>query len=85
MVSSMDATVASQRTTGLDLKLARIARGVSQRELARRLEVSPQRIAAIEAARWPTEPMRARYASGLDAIRPGASASMSVAAGADQS
>lgn len=57
------------RITGLDLKLTRVARGVSQRELARCIAVSPQRVAAIEATRWPTEQMCARYAAGLDASR----------------
>lgn len=67
-VGSMDAARSPEQLTGLDLKLARIARGVSQRELARRMNVSPQRIAAIEATRWPTTRMCDRYAANLDAI-----------------
>jgi len=63
----MDTAASDGRITGLDLKLTRVARGMSQRELARRIGVSPQRVAAIEATRWPTEKMCARYAAGLDA------------------
>lgn len=57
-----------QRTTGLDLKLARVARGVPQRAIARHLGVSPQRISAIEATYWPTARTTARYLSALGAI-----------------
>jgi DNA-binding XRE family transcriptional regulator len=80
----MDATSTNQRITGLDLKLARIARGISQRELARRLEVSPQRVAAIEATRWPTEQMCARYTGALVPRGPAAMGERTDAAGGDR-
>lgn len=70
MVRSMDTARSQQPASGLDLKLARIARGVSQRELARRMGVSPQRIAAIEATRWPTRGMCARYMAALETATP---------------
>ncbi len=57
-----------QRTTGLDLKLARVARGVPQCVIARHLGVSPQRISAIEATYWPTARTCARYLAALGAI-----------------
>jgi transcriptional regulator with XRE-family HTH domain len=57
-----------QRTTGLDLKLARVARGVAQRAIAWHLGVSPQRISAIEATYWPTARTAARYLDALGAI-----------------
>jgi DNA-binding XRE family transcriptional regulator len=56
------------RTTGLDLKLARVARGVPQRAIAWHLGVSPQRISAIEATYWPTARTCARYLAALGAI-----------------
>jgi transcriptional regulator with XRE-family HTH domain len=57
-----------QRTTGLDLKLARVARGVHQRAIAWHLGVSPQRISAVEATYWPTARTTARYLDALGAI-----------------
>jgi DNA-binding XRE family transcriptional regulator len=57
-----------KRTTGLDLKLARVARGVPQRAIAWNLGVSPQRISAIEATYWPTARTCARYLAALGAI-----------------
>jgi transcriptional regulator with XRE-family HTH domain len=61
----MDTARSTEQPTGLDLKLARIACGISQRELACRMGVSPQRVAAIEATRWPTPRMCERYAGSL--------------------
>jgi transcriptional regulator with XRE-family HTH domain len=58
----------SNRLTGLDLKFARLARGVQAREIARSLGVSPQRVSAIEAAFRPSAPMVARYLAALDAV-----------------
>lgn len=66
------------RTSGLDLKLARIVRGVPQREIARRLGVSPQRVSGIEATYRPTERICARYRAALDEIAPPTSGSTSV-------
>jgi len=57
-----------QRTTGLDLKLARVARGVPQRAIAWHLGVSPQRISATEPTYWPTALTTARYLAALEAI-----------------
>lgn len=53
------------RHRGLDLKLVRVERGISQRALARQLGVSPQRISAIEASYRPTTSVCRRY---LDAL-----------------
>lgn len=69
MVSSM-ATTERPRTTGLDLKLERIARRVAQHELARHVGVSSQRISGIEATLWPTASISARYRAALDEIAP---------------
>ena len=66
----MEHTAAGQRTTGLDLKLARVALGVPQREVARRLGVSPQRVSGIEATYRPTRWTCSRYLAALDAISP---------------
>ncbi len=52
-------------TSGLDLKLARVARGVTQRAMARRLGVLPQRVSAIEATYRPTTETCARYFAAL--------------------
>lgn len=57
-----------KRTTGLDLKLARVARGVPGRAIAAYLSVSPQRVSAIEATYWPTARTTARYLAALGAI-----------------
>jgi transcriptional regulator with XRE-family HTH domain len=61
----MDTRERPFRPSGLDLKLRRIAAGISQRELARRLDVSPQRVAAVEATYRPSEAMLGRYAAAL--------------------
>jgi len=66
MVAGMETTLASRSTTGLDLKLARVARGVPQREIARRLDVSPQRISGIEASYRPTRRICARFLAALE-------------------
>jgi transcriptional regulator with XRE-family HTH domain len=64
----MNFAIDHQQTTGLDLKLARVARGVSQRAIARQLGVSPQRISGIEATYRPTAQICGRYSSALVAI-----------------
>jgi transcriptional regulator with XRE-family HTH domain len=48
------------------LKLARVARGVPQCEIARRLDVSPQRISGIEASYRPTRRICARFLAALE-------------------
>ncbi len=53
-------------TTGFGLKVRRQALGVQARSVARLMGVSRARIAAIEAARYPTRSARERY---LDALR----------------
>ena len=65
MVVPMDINGRLPPTSGLDLKLARVARGVSQRALADRLGVSPQRVSSVEAAYRPTAHMCARYLAAL--------------------
>ncbi|MGO9180223.1 MAG: helix-turn-helix domain-containing protein [Candidatus Limnocylindrales bacterium] len=57
-----------QPTTGLDLKVARLTSGVSQRALAHQLGVSAQRISGIEAAYRPTQRICTRYFAALDAL-----------------
>lgn len=57
-----------RRTNGLELKLARVARGVSQRAIALQLGVSPQRVSAIEATSWPTATICRRYHAALASI-----------------
>jgi transcriptional regulator with XRE-family HTH domain len=64
----MDKQGSSKRFTGLELKFARLARGVQAREIAHSLGVSPQRVSTIEAAFRPSGPMVARYLAALDAI-----------------
>ena len=66
MVADMETTVTSRSTTGLDLKLARVARGVPQREIARQLGVSPQRVSGIEASYRPTRRICARFLAALE-------------------
>jgi predicted transcriptional regulator len=53
-------------TTGFGLKVRRQALGVQATTVARLMGVTRSRVAAIEAARYPTRAARARY---LDALR----------------
>lgn len=53
-------------TTGLGLKVRRQALGLQANTIARLMGVTRSRVAAIEAARYPTRAARARY---LDALR----------------
>ena len=73
MVRPMNTSEPIQHTSGLDLKLARVARGVSQRAIARQLGVSPQRVSGIEASYRPTGEACARYLDALEELsrRPG--------------
>jgi transcriptional regulator with XRE-family HTH domain len=64
----MENTTDKRRTNGLELKLARVARGVSQRAIASQLGVSPQRVSAIEATYWPTATICKRYHLALASI-----------------
>ena len=66
IVCSMFWSTSSQRTTGLDLKFARLARGVAARQVAACLGVSPQRVSTIEASLHPSLAMVARYRAALD-------------------
>lgn len=60
------ATARRHRLRGLDLKVARIGRGITQRDVAAQLQVSSQRVSAIEAAYRPTPQVCRRYLAGLD-------------------
>ena len=53
-------------TSGFGLKVRRQALGVQARTIARLMGVTRSRVAAIEAARYPTRAARERY---LDALR----------------
>lgn len=55
------------RSTGMDLRLRRVALGVAQTTLARQLGVSRQRIANVEGMYRPPRPMVERYLAALDA------------------
>jgi transcriptional regulator with XRE-family HTH domain len=70
IVPTVEKQESPQRPTGLDLKFARLARGVRAHEIAHSLGVSPQRVSAIEAAFRPSGPMAARYLAALDAVAP---------------
>lgn len=52
-------------TTGLDLKLARVAARVKQWQLATEMGVSPSRVAAIEREAVVTQDTEARYLAAL--------------------
>lgn len=56
-------------TTGMDLKLERVAARVTGRALARRLEVSEGRVSHIEAQAIVSAAMASRYRAALDACR----------------
>jgi DNA-binding XRE family transcriptional regulator len=53
------------RSTGMDLRLRRVALGVSQSDMARHLGVSRQRIGNIEGMLWPGRAAADKY---LDAL-----------------
>ena len=53
-------------TTGFGLKVRRQALGIQARRIAQLMGVSRSRVAAIEAARYPTRSARQRY---LDALQ----------------
>jgi len=64
----MENTTEVQHTSGLDLKLSRVARGVSQRAIAHAIGVSPQRVSAIEATYRPTASAAGRYLGALRSL-----------------
>jgi transcriptional regulator with XRE-family HTH domain len=64
-------TLLAGQPRGIDLKLARIAAGVAQRDVAAALGVSTQRASAIEATHRPTPAAARRYLAALDAITSG--------------
>jgi transcriptional regulator with XRE-family HTH domain len=55
-------------TTGLDLKLLRIERGITQTDLAHQMGVWRQTVSIIEAALRPGPDRIERYLKALDAI-----------------
>lgn len=57
------------QTTGLDLKLARVAARVTARSLARRLAVGESRVSHIESQAVVTASMATRYRAALDLER----------------
>lgn len=59
--------VRATSSAGLELKLERIAAAISQRELAHRMGVLPQRVSAIEGSYRPTSRTVARYRLALAA------------------
>lgn len=60
--------------TGLDLKLARVARRIKQKPLAEAMGVSASRVAAIEREAVVTPELAARYMAALDTCGTGTSA-----------
>ena len=56
---------AATGVTGLDLRLARVAVGITQIELARRMGVPRQRVSLIEAALRPPEHQVERFLAAL--------------------
>jgi transcriptional regulator with XRE-family HTH domain len=58
-------------TTGLDLKLLRIERGVTQTALARQMGVWRQTVSVIEAALRPGPDRTKRYLEALKDLTPG--------------
>jgi predicted transcriptional regulator len=59
-------TITIDATTGFGLKVRRQALGVQARTIAELMGVTRSRVAAIEAARYPTRTARMRY---LDALQ----------------
>ena len=57
----------SKRPSGLDLQFARKAAGLTQGDVATKLGVKRQRIAAIEGARLPSRKATEQYLAALDA------------------
>ncbi|GLL07246.1 helix-turn-helix domain-containing protein [Dactylosporangium matsuzakiense] len=63
----LDADLSGRHKFGAELRAARLARGVSQAELARLVHVSPDLIAKVEkAVRWPTDALAASCDRALD-------------------
>lgn len=56
-------------TTGLDLKLARVAARVKQWQVAAEMGVSPSRVASIERESVVSPAIRDRYLTALDTCR----------------
>lgn len=54
--------------TGLDLKIARLRRGVQGKAIAAALGVSKVRVSAIEGAQRPTAAAIERYLAALDRV-----------------
>ncbi len=64
-MATANAIGTSGRSTGMDLRLRRVALGVSQSDMARHLGVSRQRIGNIEGMLWPGRAAADKY---LDAL-----------------
>jgi transcriptional regulator with XRE-family HTH domain len=58
----------ANRTSGLDLKLERVKAGISQRDLAAEMEVSPNRVYFIESSRTVTAAAARNYLAALQRI-----------------
>lgn len=60
---------AATPVTGLDLKLARVAARVKQRQLGQAMGVSESRVSSIERESFVTAELAARYRTALDTCR----------------
>ena len=61
-------TTSPPRTTGLDLRLQRVARQVTQTQIAAVLGVRPQAVSNVEALLRPTPAAIERYLSALERV-----------------
>ena len=64
-MATANAIGTSGRSTGMDLRLRRVALGVSQSDMARHLGVSRQRIGNIEGMLWPGRAAADKYLAAL--------------------
>ena len=55
-------------TTGLDLKLRRVAARVRNADLAAEMGISSSRVSRIESTQFPSEDMQRRYLEALAAL-----------------
>lgn len=67
-MASATAVAPRRSTTGLDLKLRRVAAFVTQAELASTLGVSRQRVTSLEAEGRPAPTAVARYLAALEQL-----------------
>jgi transcriptional regulator with XRE-family HTH domain len=59
-----------RNTLGLELRLARVVRGVTQAQIAAEMGVSPRRVATIELTLRPGPNAVARYMAALNKLAP---------------